>query len=151
MQVNEIGFNWRETENRESDWDKMFERLKQFRSENPDRWPRVGFEEEEGKIGRWCSNIKQRIRNQKNIKVERLKKLEEIGFDINANNIKDWNEWFDELNNFKLENLNCKLPSIIEGNPNPLYGWVERQKRNYKKGSLSEGQINKILSLGIKL
>lgn len=84
--LNEINFIWDSRIKDEERWQEQFEKLKEFRAINPDKWPsQTAKNNEEKKLGQWCNAQRQRYKGTagkayQNLDEGKIKKLESIGF-----------------------------------------------------------------------
>lgn len=138
-----IGFIW---DKPEYDWNKMFAALEKFKEQFDDcdvplRWP------ENPKLGIWV--VTQRTRYKKgNLSEEQIERLEEKGFVWDALEAK-WEEMFGALVEFKKVQGHCNVPRS-----HPEYSklgrWVNTQRINKKKGTLSPDHIQRLEVLGFR-
>lgn len=85
----------------------------------------------------------------------RKARLNAIGFNLTAPNIPNrkkensiiWHDKFEELQQYRSKNGNCKVPTLYEENQ-PLADWVQRQRAQYKLSALSEERINMLNGIG---
>jgi hypothetical protein len=83
---------------------------------------------------------------QKKISQDRFKKLNDIDFEWNPHD-SYWDRMFAELNDFKIENGNCRVPAIYRKSKE-LGIWVSNQRSFYKRRKLSQDRIKKLESIG---
>ena len=55
-----------------------------------------------------------------------------------------WEEWFDELVEYKEKNGNCNVPQRLGA----LGKWVNKQRTAYRKGKLSQMRTSKLEGIG---
>jgi superfamily II DNA or RNA helicase len=76
-----------------------------------------------------------------NLSPERIERLNSIGFQFTFDEVKTWDERFEELLSY-YETYNTKQ---VNSGINPsLYSWERRQKETYAKGKLEQEQIQKL-------
>lgn len=150
--LNDIKFDFLgNTENdlKEIDWNKNYEVLKRLFLEtgnlNLEKSP------ENDNLIKWAK--KQRRQKVKQVlSAEKITLLNEIGFPwvgwVSANktnkkfkisNEEKWNINYEKLKTYFEINNTCLLP--FETEYNPLRSWIVTQRKNYKKGKLSETQF----------
>jgi hypothetical protein len=90
----------------------------------------------------------QRVAFKDNLLVDdRIKKLNRIGFDWEVDT---WEEYFNDLVQYKSKFGDCRVPQKKYAK-NPLLGsWVLRQRRKFKKKSLSDDQIERLNKVGFE-
>ncbi|MBK7055381.1 MAG: Helicase associated domain protein [Leptospiraceae bacterium] len=146
----EIGFDWRNAnEVLEEAWENKFQALTNFYEENK-RWPTFN----EGSIGQWCAAqrnwLKGQSQNTSEYPKERKEKLDLIGFPWEPNaHDETWDEKYQKVKNYFVENNTDKLPVNINGKGNNLYSWLMNQKMFFKKGKLESDRIEKLKEIGI--
>lgn len=155
-----IGYDLRmgakRNENKKERWLEMYNQLLEFRQLNSDRWPKFGAVGLESQLYNWCQANRQ---TQAGTAVGRLPlqqwridKLNEVGFVWNNRaDEKTWDEWFSELNKHLEKHNVSNIPSLANGERNPIYSWLSRQKVAYKKGSLEKIKYEALNKLGIDL
>ena len=114
-----------------SSWQKRFEELRASSTPIP---PTT-------KLGRWVSKQRDQYRRLKEGKssgmtMERIAALEDIDFVWNNNN-KKWDEWYEQLLQYKDENGDCNVPRSYNKNPR-LGTWVNEQRRLFSWRSRGE-------------
>ena len=80
--------------------------------------------------------------------VERLNRLEKIGFDWDPIETL-WQKNFQELKAYKDEFGDCKVPARWSINPQ-LGGWVSRQRSQNKRNKLSGDRVSRLDDLGFE-
>lgn len=133
-------------ENKEK-WELMFNQFKSFKEESKKEWPSPNIKNGQKELYIWCNNQKLLYKN-KLMTQERIDKLNSIGFPFGYIRKDNWNKKYEELKKFLYENPEKIIPSLINGNHNPLYNWIEHQKIMYKEGRLSKDKIEKLKSIG---
>lgn len=135
--LNEIRFDW---DRHNSQWEEMFNALVEFnRTEGHCRVPRGYFKSP--RLASWVALQ----RNQKtNLSSERLKRLNEIGFDWDPHSTQ-WEEMFSKLEIFKKSNGHCNVPISLREPPR-LGTWVSVQR--LRKSDLSIDRRERLDALG---
>lgn len=108
-------------------------------------------------IGKWVNEQKQIYRgNRKNksLTPEQIERLESIGIvwvnEIELKHYVAWDMQFQEAETFFHNNGHLSVPNGYVGtNGKNLSRWIVTQRKNYKEGKLTEGQIKKLISIGI--
>jgi hypothetical protein len=127
-----------------SSWNYQYEMLKEFKKKHGHcNVPRDYLENRA--LAVWV--CKQRYRYKKGrLLIERVEKLEEIGFDWDPLKA-EWENKFVELCVFKKEHGHCDVPKNYEKN-HSLETWVTTQRALYKKGKISAERIQKLEEVG---
>ena len=120
-------------------WDSRFNELKQYKGEHGD----CNVPRREGPLGTWVINQRSSY-NKGTLSQERIKQLESIGFTWNPLE-EDWVARFNDLKQYKDEHDNCNVNTQTGG---PFGWWVDRQRRSYKKGTLSPERIEQLEIIG---
>lgn len=101
------------------------------------------------RLGMWCSN--QRILRKKGmLSEEQIEKLDKLGFIWNAKNER-WEKSYAEAVRYKKEHGSHPSRTASDESTKMIYQWISNQKQAYKKGTLSEQRVQKMLKLGIVL
>lgn len=136
---------------RDEKWEKMFQELRRFRAENPDRWPSYKKAAEKA-LAAWCNAMKSwhngHLRKYGKFPQERKDKLASIGFSWQAGNER-WLRRYEELRR-QLANGDLAYESA-SGKQSPLSKWIYNNRKAYKKGKLDAEKIEMLESLGIKV
>lgn len=151
---------WDGDEAKKDRWGEMFDKLKAFYERN-NGYPSFYGENEEKLLYNWCQHQRQRQAGTasggrtKPLQEWQVIKLEAIGFDFKPRGTvgldENWEEKYHELESFlKHKNLS-ELPSLINGDSNPLYRWLTNQKLEFKRGKLRSDREIKLRNLGIRL
>jgi len=136
--LNMLGFIWDPITDL---WDKGFVQLKNFVKREGHCTVPSGHNENNFKLGRWCSN--QRAKQSK-LSVERVKELNKLGFiwDLIA---EEWETGFKNLLAFKEREGHCKVIRGTNENGFNLGNWVHNQRNN--KQDLNAEQIKRLDAL----
>ncbi|HEY5234430.1 MAG TPA: Helicase associated domain protein, partial [Verrucomicrobiae bacterium] len=148
--LNEIGFDWRADQNKE-DWETRFEQLKDYKQRFgncsvPVKWA------ENPRLGAWVSQ-QRHFQKAGKLSAEKERLLTEIGFaralqQTTAHGVnRAWNDWFNELVQYKAKHGDCKVPT--RGNENPRLGvWVSNQRQLKKYGKLEPERARMLSEIG---
>lgn len=136
-----IGFDWSPYE---SNWEKKFHALEQYRDIHGDSNVPEGWDENTG-LAIWVG--KQRTSKVKGtISKERVSRLTGIGFDWDPI-ASAWNRNFFALEKYKAKYGNCDVPARWPENK-ILGNWVNIQRRRLIKKRISREQEEKLAALG---
>ena len=135
--LQEIGFIW---ECVDTVWEKMFAALLDYKDKHgdcsvPDKWP------ENRKLSGWVSSHRQ-FRKRGILSKERIRRLEEIGFDWNPKNTA-WQQMFSALVQYRRMHGHCNVPQTCPENAS-LGGWVSWQRYLRKSGKLSAARVHQL-------
>lgn len=131
--LDEIGFVWSQDLNGE--WMKNYEALKIF-LDKQQRFPKSA----EGYLGEWCST-QRKMRKQGKLSPDRQTLLDRIGFVWSVEQV--WRSHLEQLHQFHVQN--GRWPGCREG---ALGRWCTVQRRNYRRGSLSDQKIAQLEQIG---
>ena len=134
--LNEIGFVW--NQNLQGEWMKNYEELKSFVRKYR-RFPKST----EGNLGGWC-HTQRKMRKQGKLPNDRRLLLDKIGFVWSAEQV--WQGNFEQLCLF--HNLQGRWPGCREG---ALGRWCTIQRRDYRKGNMSDERIVQLERIGFPL
>jgi len=148
-----LGFNWEVTRSSNSKaWDSKFSELKQFYEKNG----HSQYKKSNGNESLYNWILYQRMEKKKGKLSEfRINALNSIKFlwggsDENLGSKPDDDKWLnmlERLENYKKENGNCLVPQIYEKDKS-LGRWVNDQRTNNKKGTLSDYRKELLDDLG---
>lgn len=125
-------------------WDERFGELIRFKEEYAHC--NVPQEYSQNKdLGSWVS-VQRSAYKIKKISLDRIKKLESIGFKWNQNHNK-WEEMFFQLCDYHKKNGDCLVPRDFCENI-ALATWVADQRKMYNKNRLSQERIAKLELMG---
>jgi len=128
----------------EKKWLVRFEQLKAFRELHPNAWPQPRSEDTTiKKIGVFCQQMRERSRDEE-LSDYWKESLESIGFNFEGK-VEEWENKF-----YHVKTLIEKHQSIsafdIGYNE---YQWVNRNKKEYENGKLSDSQMEKMRQLNL--
>ncbi|GFH61991.1 hypothetical protein CTEN210_18467 [Chaetoceros tenuissimus] len=152
-----LGFEWTPTEDA---WNERFEELKEFKAQQGHCNVPHRYEPNKG-LGIWVGTQRNQYKLMSNgskstMTQERVAKLESLGFVWNRSRdrLKDtWNERFEQLKEYKVQNGHCNVPTVYKPNK-ALFGWVCNQRRQYKlmsngsKSTMTQERVEKLEGLG---
>ncbi len=139
--LDELGFEWEPFANI---WDEFFAALESYKLQHGDcNVPREGADNP--KLGKWCAH--QRTAYQKGkLTVERIKRLEELGFSWNTLD-SNWESMFAALVNYKEIHGTAYVRSKSKDDFD-LAQWCTRQRKKYKDSQLSPNQVKQLEDIG---
>ena len=137
LRLAEIGFSWN---TKELVWDARVAELLAYKAEHghvkvPPNWP-TG-------LWSWINNQKSNWKRGE-LSNERIQRLNEIGFDWNPFGTL-WEAKFCELFSYWEEYGNTNVPTNW---PDGLNNWAKSQRKDKKKGNLSEEKIKRLDEIG---
>jgi len=140
-----VGFQW---EPRAQSWENSFNMLLEYYWKNKNSDVSFEYEVNKIKLGHWVG--KQRIAFKKGrMSRERIDKLNELRFKWEPTE-NSWNENYNILLCWwkKQGSLNITISTEIDGNKIGL--WVKTQRKDYKKGKLSQEKIDQLNKIGFR-
>lgn len=145
--LNELDFVWNTFD---AIWSTRYEELRQYHARHGNC--RVPFEYPENPaLAYWVieqrRTYKQTIRdgNSQGMPEERIKQLEELGFEWNVQDAKWWDQ-FNELRKYYQQHGDCLVPTKYPANQH-LSNWVQRQRKQGKNESWDAERISALESL----
>jgi ribosomal protein L7Ae-like RNA K-turn-binding protein len=149
--LEDIGFDWAIL----ATWDETYAILQQFQKrEGHCNVPQSHIEDKanlgrwvdtEAALGKWVNNQRQ-LKTKEQLDPDRIKRLEEIGFEWAA--LATWDEMCILLKQYKKREGHCNVPqSHIEDEAN-LGTWVNRQRRLKTKDELDPGRKRRLEDIG---
>ena len=145
-------------------WNKMYELAKKYYEHYgnlkvPQKFKtKNGYEIDENgyNLGFWIANQRVKYKND-TLFEDRMKKLEEIGMTFKNINGDTWNKmrelakkYYEHYGDLKIPNgFKTKNGYEADENGYNLGNWINSQRMNYKKGSLSEYRIKKLEEIGM--
>jgi superfamily II DNA or RNA helicase len=145
--LNELAFDW-STE--VFTWEERFEELREYKEKYgntrvPVKW------RENPKLGKWV--VSQRRKKRTNtLNPVHEKRLTELGFEWELQHTissASWQRTFQEVAAFKRDHGHLNL--WREGGDERLPRWLAKQRRSYRKGVLTQTQIEQLTSIGYDL
>lgn len=164
--LDEIGFLWtrnkspkfRDDSKQEARWNYMYQQLLDYREKNghlfvPATYKKV---DEETHLGRWVTTQRQVVKNG-NMRVDRRKRLDDIGFvskigyDASAYQ-QVWDRMLAKLVQYKLTHGHTRVPNtrVPDADGKDLGRWVERQRYQFRKGTLNQNRREQLEALGFQ-
>ena len=157
QKLTRIGFEWQPYSRQ---WDEMFRALQKFREDKghcrvPGRWPK------NPKLVSWVAT--QRARKAAGeLSAERIARLDELGFAWRVYSTEAqptpespgehevaWHQMLSELQAYKEEHGNCKVPAQWSKNPK-LARWVATQRQTKKSGKLIPERVAALDAIGFE-
>ena len=127
-------------------WDKCYGVLKKFKErEGHCRVPQL-YEEDGLTLGTWIKT-QRASHEKKELKPERVRRLESIGFSWNPYG-EDWENGFSTLQKFKKREGHCRVPPNFKEDELTLGAWVYVQRIFYHRGKLDSERIKRLESIG---
>jgi len=125
-------------------WEGMIEELKEYKSKHgncnvPNKYT------DNKQLATWVGH-QRKVYKDKILGKERIKRLEDIGFDWNPSKSR-WEEMFKALKEYKSRHGNYNVPRDWKENAK-LGNWIYTQRAFYKNGKLSKHQINCLNDIG---
>ena len=96
-------------------------------------------------LGDWLIRQRHDFHNG-NLSEERVKLLNALGFSWDDRYTRMWDEAFQEAKSYFDKTGNLSVPATEK----PLYTWIVAQRRKFFKGKLSQVQIDKLNSIGMR-
>jgi len=147
--LEDIGFEWTVTFGRAyKNWESMFETLKKYKEEHGDC--NVPTDWENPKLVTWISTQRKRFKN-KLITKDQIKRLEEMGFELNevfGRAYKNWESMFETLKKYKNEHGDCNVPRDWE--EPKLVNWISTQRTRYRNKNITKDQIKRLEDIGFE-
>jgi superfamily II DNA or RNA helicase len=139
--LEELGFAW---DPREAGWQHMFAALKAYRQEHGDCRVSRSYKASP-QLAKWVKQQRADY-SEEQLSTERIKNLEEIGFEWNPDKAK-WEEMFSALKAYKQERGDCRVPQRYGPNQQ-LATWVNSQRRFYSRRQMSADRIKRLEEIG---
>lgn len=144
--LEQIGINWNITEKRRLDWEKMYKLAKEYYNQTGTL---VSIENEE--LRNWIQ-VQRQAYNGKGTYIqlskEKIEKLEQIGMVWNVNE-SNYTKMYEFAKEYYEEHGNLLLPHQYMINGKDLSSWIKEKRKSYKKGTLSEEQIEQLEAIGM--
>lgn len=141
--LNELGFSWNVTSDR---WNAKYEVLSEYKKEHGD------FDIPSGhSLYSWVS-YQRKLYHDNALPQDRVDVLVDIDFDFeiplpkksfSKESPEAWEVRYRDLTAFKEVHGHCRVPEIYDPSP-ALNKWVSAQQNKYKKGRLSDDQIDRL-------
>lgn len=136
-----IGFLW---DPREAQWEVLFLSLVDYKEKHGDCDVPVDYIDDPS-LGIWV--IRQRtLHNKGRLRSDRIERLELQGFKWDISEAQ-WEDMFRILVDYKKENGHCNVPQNYSAN-RALGSWVNIQRREFRKGVLSQDKTKKLRNIG---
>ena len=144
--LNSIGMCWDRNEDK---WDRVFRLVSEYVSSKGDinSMP-VGYSMEGTDLYAWLGTQRSRYKQGK-LSAERVRKLESLGMSWSLSEV-FWNSGFEHAMKYKNGHGNLKMPiGYVCEDGFKLKSWINNQTVRYRKGALSDGQVEKLRVLGV--
>ena len=143
--LSEIGMIWEF----EDTWEQKFELAKKFYEINGNLDIPAAFVTEDGvALGAWLRGAKNQYRSG-NLSAERIEKLESIGVEWEPVLARNWANYYELAKKYYDEHGDLNVNAHYEINGVKLGTWISSQRESFKKGRLSDEQINKLNEIGM--
>ena len=137
QKLNSIEFSWDPFEEK---WDRMYLMLTDYYHEHGDCLVPRNYKGTQ-QFGNWVGTQRGDYKKGK-LSEEKIEKLNSIGFSWDPYE-ENWDRMYLMLTDYCHKHGDCLVPQSYEKNKQ-LGSWVGTQRRDYKKGKLSEGKIQKL-------
>lgn len=131
-------------------WETHYETLKQYRSKNPDRWPKAREEFPKGnRLGLWA-HLQRCAYKAGNLPHDRVAKLNKLGFQWSVKQV-SWMRFYNLLKAYKKQNPK-KWP-VLEASAledRRVIAWCSTQRHKRKIGKLDKSQIAQLDGIGFR-
>ncbi len=131
-------------------WETHFKTLKEYRSKNPQRWPKAREEYPKGnRLGLWC-HLQRCAYKVDKLLPERVSKLNKIGFLWSVKNL-GWTKFYEQLRDYKKKNA-AKWPSLEAAalQDKKLISWCSAQRHKRKVKTLDKEKIALLDKVGFR-
>lgn len=140
--LNKIGFLW----NLQNDRDIRFEELKEYRQNNPNKWPwynRKDPKSDTSRLGAWCQTLRT-LYKQNTLDPDLFEKLCDLDFQFEG--IKDqWMMRYQIIQDLLKNNPEISVKDLGATN----YTWIQNNRKKFTENTLSERERWKFESLNI--
>ncbi|MFI3165989.1 MAG: helicase associated domain-containing protein, partial [Bacillota bacterium] len=141
-----IGMVWEQTDT----WQQSYEEAKQyFKTHNNLDIPATFVTKNGTQLGNWYRGVKSAYQ-QSSLSKERIAVLEQIGMQWTSVNERAWQSFYAEAEKYFAENGNLIVHlRYVNEHGIKLGVWVQTQRMNYKKNTLSKNQIAQLNQIGM--
>ena len=136
--LDDLGFEW-STRGPPRTWDERLEELTQYKAEHG----HCHVPTRQGSLGTWANNQRTSRKNDK-LSEEQIQKLDNLGFNWGTTHCATWDEFCEDLKEYKADHGHCNVPA----SHGPLCSWVYTQRTSRKNGKMAEERIRKLDGLG---
>jgi hypothetical protein len=140
-----IGFVWNTLYNQ---WDEMFNKLMTYKNQHGSTLVPEGYEADT-QLGPWvCTQRWNYNQSKKILSVDRIKRLESIGFVWDVHEMK-WTKMYDRLRAYKNKHKSTQVPyTYTADNQLTCLGyWVYKQRSYYRDGKLLKKRVECLNSI----
>ena len=141
-----LGFRWETNSGNRRSWQEVFLLLKEYKEEHGNIYPGSPQRYKGCDLGNWCQHRRGEKRKGK-LSEERIKKLEEIGFDWYPLETQ-WEEAYSLLKEYKEEYGSTQVPKDFTYKSHNLGQWCQHHRGDKRRGKLSEERIKKLEEIG---
>ena len=131
-------------------WEEHWKTLKQYRSKNPNRWPKAREEFPKGnRLGLWC-HLQRCAHKAGKLQSERVTALDKLDFQWSVKEV-SWNRFFEALKDYKKSNPK-KWP-VLQATAlkdRRLIAWCSIQRNKRRAGRLDADKITQLDKLGFR-
>ncbi len=143
IRLESIGFVWKPFDSLRQE---MFNALVAYKNEHGDCKVPAKYSKNP-RLGGWVARQRELQREDK-LPEEEFKMLDALGFSWGNLKVVHWEKMFTQLCQYKQKYGHCNVPGYGRHPENPqLSSWVASQRIAYKKGRLSQEQIQKLESI----
>ncbi len=123
-------------------WEQYYDAAKRFYEKNGNLDIQVSYVTADGlKLGRWFRSVRN-MHNGGSLSEEKKKRLESIGMKWDSFNMRNWLEKYGLVKKYYDEHGNSDIKSNYSAPDSTKLGvWVSSQRYAYKKGTLTDEQI----------
>jgi len=141
-----IGFIWNVSK---YNWDVKYSTLLRYKEKHGDTLVPCGYKTNNIKLGAWIDSLRTRYKKA-NLSQEKIDKLEAIGFAwyVLQGKKYGWDQKYEMLVRYKEKHGNILVPKGCTVEGANLWSWINAQRTNYKKNSLSRDKIDKLEAIG---
>ena len=145
-QLDALGFIWDPFEGL---WEKGFEHLKDYVSENKNCNVAIKHKSSDGYgLGSWI-NHQRLVRKRNNLSAERIARLDALGFIWDAREAQ-WEEGLDQLEAYVRENNDCNIPAAYKSSDgHPIGYWLSNQRQFRKNNKISAERLARLDAIGV--
>ena len=141
--LKDIGFEWSvrlyrslpKESKKEKGWEEMFDTLKKYKKDHGDCNVSVIWI-----LGQWAKDQRTNYKNN-NLSEDQIKRLEDIGFELELRSDLTWEEMFEAFKEYKRNHGDCNVPFDWVENDLKQCVWVYKRRYNDKNGRLRKNRI----------
>lgn len=143
--LDRIGMCWDRFDEK---WEMGFHCAKKYHEENGDiNFVPKDLEVDGFNLNKWLHTQRNR-KNSNKLSDTRIRRLEELGFKWSAHEA-FWDKGYEYVASYKEEHGDLSMPANYEcADGFKLKSWLTNQQNRYKKGNLTDMQIEKLMGIG---